>query len=117
MTEEMSVLREALEDMVCQFGYHDVNGKGRYFHTVGLSSLEKAFEALGWDDPHYVKWGGCEISGCNNWAACVAAYPRSRARRNNKDAGFGFLCSEHYKEWNGHDAKPTDDMGRLGKLA
>jgi len=47
-------MKEALEDMIFQFGYRSVvNGKPVIF-TGGLSALESAFEALGWDDPHYI---------------------------------------------------------------
>ena len=58
--------REALEGMVWQFGYHSVHDNKPAIHTGGLSALEDAFEALGWDDPRYLPEEGytCEVIGC-----------------------------------------------------
>lgn len=52
-------LRDALEDMAFQFGYRGVKNGRPNIHTGGLSALESAFEALGWDDPHYLLEEGC----------------------------------------------------------
>jgi hypothetical protein len=41
-------LEQALESMCWQFAYRD----GDVLGTYGLSALEDAFSALGWDDPH-----------------------------------------------------------------
>jgi hypothetical protein len=59
-------MKEALEDMVYQFGYRDVVDGKPCITTGGLSALENAFEVLGWDDPYFVKEEGntCEIKGC-----------------------------------------------------
>lgn len=49
----MSKYKEALEDMVNQFAYK-FDGKGKTppsIGTGGLSALEYAFWALGWEDP------------------------------------------------------------------
>ena len=113
-------LKDALEDMVYQFGYRSVIGGKRCFTTGGLSALENAFEALGWDEGHVVEDGGCEIEGCNEWATCVAAYPRSLARKDlePKMIGFGFLCGLHYGKWNGRAPESApDDLGRLPNTA
>lgn len=61
--------REALEDMVWQFAYRGVKGRRLALGTGGLSALERAFDALGWDDPHYVVAKGqvCEVQGCLSW--------------------------------------------------
>jgi len=58
--------REALEDMVFQFGHRGVKNKKPMIWTGGLSALESAFEVLGWDDPHYLPEEGytCEVVGC-----------------------------------------------------
>lgn len=108
-------LRDALEDMVWQFAHRGNNKRRRWLTTGGLSALEYAFDVLGWDDPHYTTEGACEIKGCANWATCVAAYPRSRAKptiRPRSKIGFGFLCGEHDRQWNGRDAEPASDLGR-----
>lgn len=47
-------LTDALRDMCYQFAY-DGNKDGKSMISAGgLSPLENAFEALGWDDPHFV---------------------------------------------------------------
>jgi len=63
----VSKYREALEDMVYQFGYHGVTKKNEpMIWCGGLSALEWAFDALGWDNPHIIPEQGntCEIVGC-----------------------------------------------------
>jgi hypothetical protein len=62
----MNKYKEALGDMVFQFGYRGVKNGKPVIHTAGLSALERAFEALGWDDPHYLPEEGytCEVVGC-----------------------------------------------------
>lgn len=51
---EHNELRDALEDLTLQFAYPTtVDGVPAYC-TGGLSALEGAFAALGWDDPHAV---------------------------------------------------------------
>jgi len=59
-------LREALEGMVWQFGYRGVKSGRPIIWTGGLSALEEAFEALDWDDPHYLPEEDftCEVEGC-----------------------------------------------------
>jgi hypothetical protein len=114
--EDCCKYREALEDMVDQFAYRCSDGQRRWFTTGGLSALEHAFAVLGWDDPHYVEDGACEIAGCEQWSTCVGAYPRSLARPDAKAdtamVGFGFLCSPHMSKWNGPKAESAPDLGR-----
>jgi hypothetical protein len=66
MSEEK--LREALEDMAFQFSYRSTHNNRPNLITGGLSALESAFNALGWDDPHPLPEEGntCEIKGCMN---------------------------------------------------
>jgi hypothetical protein len=61
-------MREALEDLVYQSGYRGIIDGKPCITTGGLSALESAFEALGWDDPHFIPEEGntCEIIGCMN---------------------------------------------------
>lgn len=58
--------KDALESMVWQFGYQGVKDGKPMFATGGLSALEEAFSALGWDDPHFISEEGatCEVDGC-----------------------------------------------------
>jgi hypothetical protein len=64
----MKELKEALEDMVFQFGYRGVHNNQPCIITGGLSALESAFSAIGWDDPHILPEEGntCDIKGCMN---------------------------------------------------
>lgn len=45
-------LRETLDGMAWQFGIVTERDGKEHIGTMGLSSLEDAFEVLGWDDPH-----------------------------------------------------------------
>jgi hypothetical protein len=80
-------MEEALIDMVYQFGYRGVvNGKP-VISTGGLSALESAFEALGWDDPYILSEEGntCEIKGCMNEISSGQRWGKYYLR----------LCSKH----------------------
>ena len=77
-------LVEALEDMVTQFAYGNAVGQ---LHTGGLSSLEHAFNVLGWDDPRDAgKEMLCDEPGCKKFISCGT--PTASGYRN--------VCSEHY---------------------
>lgn len=68
--------REALEEMVWQFACRIVSKGKRALDTGGLSALEAAFEALGWDEPHFVApedAPGCDAPGCLEWAEAFMA--------------------------------------------
>lgn len=109
-----AAIRDALEGMVWQFASRTMIDGRRALSTMGLSALEEAFEALGWDDPHFTDFGGCEIDGCEQWANSTGSYPRSCGKPEIDPAkvGFGFLCSRHWVLWNhpGHRTEP--DLGR-----
>jgi hypothetical protein len=86
----MSELREALEDMVYQFGYRDVTEDNKpMIWCGGLSALERAFDALGWDNPHVIGEEGntCEIEGC------MRDIVAGRHWGNGKE--YLSLCSKH----------------------
>lgn len=58
------------KDVVYQFGYY-CQCEGRLHITHGgLSTLEDAFEILGWDNLHPVPECECEIEGCHEHATC-----------------------------------------------
>lgn len=48
-------IEQALESMVWQFAYRGVKDSKLALFTGGLSALEEAFSALGWDNPHVVE--------------------------------------------------------------
>ena len=63
----MNKYKDALEGMVWQFGYRGVRDNKPTIWAGGLSALESAFEALGWENPHYLPDAEgycCEIEGC-----------------------------------------------------
>lgn len=87
-----NIYKEALESMVFQFGYRGVKNNKPMIWTGGLSALEEAFDALGWDNPHYLPEQGytCEVVGCVNEDTCGTHWG------NNKL--YLRLCSEHYRQ-------------------
>lgn len=80
--DDLETLAEALDDMVRQFAYA---GRGKRT-TGGLSALEVAFDALGWDDPHPMgKDEMCDEPGCKEPITCGTPTP----------SGYRRTCSEH----------------------
>jgi hypothetical protein len=57
-------------------------------YTGGLSALEGAFTALGWDDPHLIPAAQCDEPGCTRRVTC--GWPSG--------AGYRQTCSEHGRE-------------------
>ena len=51
LLQQRDELREALAEMVWQFGYRSTYEGRESLHTGGLSALESAFDALGLSDP------------------------------------------------------------------
>ena len=81
-------LVEFAEDVAYQFGYYCQN-KGRLHITHGgLSTLERAFDILGWENPHQVPECECEIGGCHEHATCGT---------QTKD-GYKIVCYKHWSE-------------------
>ena len=81
-------LEEFAEDVAYQFGYYCQN-KGRLHITHGgLSTLEWAFDILGWENPHPVPECECEIDGCHEHATCGTP---------TKD-GYKRVCGKHFRE-------------------
>lgn len=77
--------REALEDMCHQFAYDGKNADGPTLYTGGLSALEGAFDALGWDDPYPIPDSKCDDPGCTARVTCGTP----------TDSGYRRTCSEH----------------------
>ena len=90
----MADFRGVVKDLVWQFAYRGNDHSGKWLSTGGLSALEGAFKALGWNDPYlgwndpyYVEGGGCEHPGCKAWATCGTPTP----------SGYKRLCREHFR--------------------
>lgn len=83
---EADDMKAFAKDVVYQFGYYCQN-KGRLHITHGgLSTLEWAFDILGWDNPHPVPECECEIDGCYEYATCGSP---------TKD-GYKRMCGKHF---------------------
>lgn len=86
----MSKYKEALESMVWQFAHRGVKGGTSILYTGGLSALESAFEALGWEDPHVVEDCDlliCDVEGCAEFVTNQGV--------NWADKGYWCLCHNH----------------------
>ena len=82
---EVAEMREFAQDVAYQFGYY-CQHEGRIHITHGgLSTLEWAFDILGWENPHPVPECECEIDGCHEHATCGVS---------TKD-GYKRMCGKH----------------------
>jgi hypothetical protein len=86
----MDKYREALESMVFQFGHRGTKNGKPTLYTGGLSALEQAFEALGWDEPYYLPEEGytCEVEGCMEIDVCGYHWGVFYLR----------LCAKHFRD-------------------
>lgn len=80
-------MKEFAAEVAYQFGYKGTyNGRLHIMHG-GLSTLEWAFEILGWENPHPYPEGECELDGCHEYATCGTPTPN----------GYKQVCSKHYR--------------------
>lgn len=118
--------KEALEDMVWQFGYRS-DGKGRrppQLFTGGLSALEHAFSVLEWPDPKPCPEASCDIKKCQNWPGAGVPFPNGdylslcsthsamatigdTSLLNNKKPGRGYDVAERKKRLERFGTKPA----------
>ena len=85
---EPDEIKEFAEDVAYQFGYYFPIKDILYISTGGLSTLERAFWILGWNDPHPVPECECEFPGCHEHATCGTP---------TKD-GYKRVCGKHFAE-------------------
>jgi hypothetical protein len=85
---EVDDMREFAKDVAYQFGYYCQNGGRLHITHGGLSTLEWAFDILGWENPHPVPECECEIDGCHEHATCGA----------NTADGYKRMCGKHCRE-------------------
>lgn len=76
------------EDVAYQFGYYFPIKDMLYISTGGLSTLERAFDILGWNDPHPVPECECEVPGCHEHATCGTP----------TKGGYRRVCGKHFVE-------------------
>ena len=93
---EVDDMKEFAEDVAYQFGYYCQNGGRLHITHGGLSTLEWAFDILGWENPHPVPECECEIEGCHEHATCGT--PTAD--------GYKRMCGKHYRN---HGAKMDGD--------
>ena len=86
----MNKYQEAIESLIWQFGFRVIVGDKPAITTGGLSALEEAFEALGWDNPHYVGASmECDVEGCHQW----------RSPQIHWDGVYVLICAEHFIDY------------------
>lgn len=88
---EVADMREFAEDVAYQFGYYCQNGGRLHITHAGLSTLELAFDILGWENPHPVPECECEIEGCHEHATCG---------KPTAD-GYKRVCGRHFAKMDG----------------
>ena len=86
----MSKYKDALEGLTFQFAYQVVVGGIPCLTTGGLSTLEEAFELLGWKDPYPVPEAKC--FSCNQWATCGTPTPK------NYTQNYVRVCGKHFAQ-------------------
>lgn len=86
-------LKEFARDVVCQFGYYVLCDGRLHLSAGGLSTLEWAFDILGWEDPHPFPEGECEWEGCHEHATCGT----------RTADGYKRVCSWHYAAINARE--------------
>ena len=85
-------VRDALEDMTRQFA-HWSDGAGGLW-TGGLSSLEEAFDVLGWSDPMPMPDMRCDEPGCMKQGTC--GWP-TRPGGTGPNGGYRRTCYDHWQ--------------------
>ena len=91
-------IKEFAEDVAYQFGYYFPIKDMLYISTGGLSTLERAFDILGWNEPHHVPECECEVPGCHERANCGTP---------TKD-GYKRVCGKHFAELTREEAEEAD---------
>jgi hypothetical protein len=87
-------MKEVIEDLIYQFAYHEVIDGKPALYAGGVSALERAFDALEWDNPHFIQEEGntCEIEGCmeepssgQTWGDCYLSLCLKHGRMKRED--------------------------------
>ena len=92
---EPEEIKAFAEDVAYQFGHYFPIKDILYLSTCGLSTLESAFDILGWNDPHPVPECECEVPGCHEYANCGT---------KTKD-GYKRVCGKHFAELTREEAE------------
>ena len=90
---EVADMKEFAEDVVYQFGYYCQNGGRLHITNGGLSTLEWAFNILGWENPRPVPECECQIEGCHEHATCGT--PTAD--------GYKRVCGKHFAKMDGDE--------------
>lgn len=97
-------IREALESMVWQHAHRGVKDGKPSLYTGGLSANEEAFEALGWDDPHFISQEEadhvcCDVEGCPDFTVAQGGMWR--------ETGYWHLCHTHSDAYRKGEPQPA----------
>lgn len=105
----MDKFKSALEDMVWQFGHRGTKNSKLIIWTGGLSALEEAFEALGWEDPHYVADESmeCDIKECVKW----------RSPQTVWDDVYVLICEKHFRDYCAEKPRPPLKQAAIDREA
>jgi len=105
----MDEIKAALESMVWQFGYRGTKNSKLMIWTGGLSALEEAFEALGWEDPHYVDDESmeCDIERCHEWCSSQMHW----------DGIYVLMCSNHFTDYCAGKPRPPLKQSAIDREA
>ncbi len=105
----MSKYKDALEGMVWQFGYRVTFRERLAITNGGLSALEEAFDALGWNNPHYIDDASmeCDIEDCHQW----------RSPQIHWDGVYVMICSQHFTDYCRHQPLPQLKQTALDREA
>ena len=107
--KKAEVYKEALEGMVWQFGFRDTVNDRLAITNGGLSALEEAFDALGWNNPHYVNDSSmeCEIEGCHEWRSPQIVW----------DDVYVLICSKHFADYCAKKPRPPLKQSAIDREA
>lgn len=98
---EPEEIKEFADDVAYQFGYYLPIKDILYISTCGLSTLERAFDILRWNDPHPAPECECEVPGCHEHANCGTP---------TKD-GYKRVCGKHFAELTREEAEAALEGG------
>ena len=98
---EVADMKEFAEDVAYQFGYYCQKGGRLCITHGGLSTLEWAFNILGWENPHPVPECECEIEGCHEHATCGT--PTADGYKRVCGRHFRSICAKMDGDGNGDD--------------
>lgn len=108
-------LLECITGLVWQFGHRTVVNGQPAISSGCLSDMERAFQVIGWDDPHYLtetEQDGvvCEVKGCVQPSSCGQHWAEG-------DDLYLRICSNHAASSRRGEPRPTIKQRALDREA